>query len=520
MPVPEPRECRWDRYATFLAPGAQANEARAIEEGRFTFLNREETLGWPAVDWAAPGLPKLWQYNLHYFEWLWALGYSSARAGILDWIARHPLGRGQVGWEPYPTSLRLMNWLGVCFGKFRGRSREDHELQRALWGSVYLQAEWLRRNLETHLLGNHLLENGAALAFAGSCFEEEAWLENGIEILVEQIPEQILPDGMHFERSPMYHARVTYLLGLLAATKSELLKEIVDEPLKRMRQALAQLCHPDGDIALLNDSAFGIYNAPGELLGREAKAETGEWALPDAGYYGWRGEDGTYLVCDAGPIGPDYIPGHAHGDIFSFELSFKGRRLVVDSGVYDYVPGDMRRYCRSTRAHNTVEIDGQDQCEFWDAFRVGRRGRPRDVQWEPHAAGFRLSGWHDGYMRLAGAPKHRRTFVFDRLEGLEVSDVLSSRKPCAVKSRVHLCPSWRIARLGKTDATVECEGDALTIAFTGQGSLSVEDSFYCSEFGKYQENACLCFNTEAMGGPFGYRILFGDQPQCGTGCGR
>ena len=48
--------------------------------------------------------------------------------------------------------------------------------------------------------------------------------------------------------------------------------------------------------------------------------------MPDTGYYGARSADGHYVVCDAAPIGPDYNPGHAHGDLFSFELSLGGHR--------------------------------------------------------------------------------------------------------------------------------------------------------------------------------------------------
>ncbi|MDX9972400.1 MAG: alginate lyase family protein [FCB group bacterium] len=491
MPLPDMPECCWDRYATFPAPGAQGNEAKAIEEGRFTFLNREETLGWPPADWDVPGLPKLWQYNLHYSEWLWALGYPAARTAILDWIERHPLEKSRVGWEPYPTSLRIMNWCGVCFAKFRGRSREDHDFKRALWGSVYLQAEWLSRNLETHLLGNHLLENGAALAFVGSCFGQQAWLSKGMEILREQLPEQILSDGMHFERSPMYHSRVTYLLTLLSNTKHEALKQIVDDPLVRAREALARLCHPDGEIALFNDSAFRIYNPPRDLLGNASKQALGAWALPDAGYYGWRGADGSYLICDAGPIGPDYLPGHAHGDMFSFELSLKGHRVIVDSGVYDYVPGEMRSYCRSTRAHNTVEIDGQDQCEFWGAFRVARRGYPCNVQWGPAPDGFRLGAEHDGYRRLPGKPIHHRTFLWDGSGCLEITDRIQANRVITAVSRLHLDPACRITSMDKGEVRVEYPEGKFRISIGASGTFRQEESLYCPEFGRKEPNVAV-----------------------------
>jgi len=207
------------------------------------------------------------------------------------------------------------------------------------------------------------------------------------------------------------------------------------EKLSSIDSALAALHHPDGGIALLNDSALNLYTDPAELrqyIGRaigeatntkSQPANNQPFALNESGYFGARNASESYVICDAGPIGPDYLPGHAHGDIFSFELSLRGYRVIVDSGTHDYEVGEMRNYCRSTRAHNTIEIDNQDQCEFWGAFRVGRRGRPHDVRWEPlDGGGFRLSGWHDGYQHLPGAPTHRRTFVWHPQEVLMIKD--------------------------------------------------------------------------------------------------
>ena len=499
QPVPEMEAVRWAENRTFLAPGPPNNTTESIRAGDFVFLNHEEHLGWPPSDWNASALPRLWQYNLHYFDWLWGLEFASVREGILHWISRHPLGRRQVGWEAYPISLRLINWCAVCFGQFRAQTQADPEFMRALWHSIYLQAEWLLRHLEAHLLGNHLFENGAALAFVGSCFGGAAgarWLEEGLRILDREIPEQILPDGMHFERSPMYHVRITYLLRLLQDTGNDALCALVAEPLVRMRKALACLCHPDGGIALLNDSAFGVYPESSALLEGDCSQANGAWALPDAGYYGWRGDDGAYIVCDAGPIGPDYIPGHAHGDIFSFELSLKGQRVIVDSGVYDYVAGPMREYCRSTRAHNTIEINGADQCEFWGAFRVGKRGRPREVEWDADSDGFRLSAWHDGYARLPGGPVHRRTIQWEATKRLVVCDQIRSRQPVHTVSRLHFHPSCEIERVDAHNVNVRFPAGQIQIVLEGDGELRMEDAHYCPEFGRREPNIALAYAAD------------------------
>jgi uncharacterized heparinase superfamily protein len=492
QPAPADPGVRWNPGA-MPVPG-RAQDPAALAAGRFTFVNRSEDLGWPPR-WNDPALPRLWLYNLHYFEYLGSLPYEAGRALILDWIARHPLARGNAGWEPYPTSLRLVEWCAWLFAAHRAQAEADHALRERVWPSIWCQTEWLRRHLETHLRANHLLENAAALAVVGACFggPGESWLAQGLAWLDRELPEQMLRDGLHFERSPMYHARVVHVLDTLAATRAPELVRRVEPPLRAARTALAQLCHPDGEIALLNDSAFGIAPPPGEL-----DAPEGAFALRDAGYYGAR-STGHYLVCDAAPIGPDYNPGHAHGDLLSFELSLAGRRVVVDAGVHGYDGDPLRAWCRSTRAHNTVEVDGEDQCEFWGTFRVARRARPRDVVWSEQGDGFRLSAWHDGYERLPGRPRHERAFRWYSAGVLLVRDRVSASGPVRAVSRLHLHPDCAIEALSARVARVRHPDGVFQVAFDGDGELAAEASTYCPEFGIAIDTRALAFRVERAG---------------------
>ncbi len=501
----------------FLPPTAQNNLPADIRDGRFSFLNSAQYSGWPP-DWTCNSVPKLWLYNLHYLEYLWSLGFTESKTLVLDWIEKYPLQKKkQIGWEPYPTSLRLMNLCCLFFGRYGKQLRKDTAFLGKLWSSIFLQAQWLAKHLEWHLLGNHLFENAAALALVGSCFNgvvSDRWFHIGMSILAKEIPEQIPPDGMHFELSPMYHSRILYLTAILMATGNSQIRQLLTEPLVRMARALKCVCHPDGQIALLNDSAFGVYNRPEQLIDYCSKQvdeavldftdEYGSFSLPDAGYYGWRSEDGNYVICDTAPIGPDYMPGHAHADMLSFELSLKGRRVVVDSGVFDYEISPTRQYCRSTKAHNTIEIERQDQCEMWGAFRVARRGRPHNTKWTPTKNGFQLSALHDGYKRLKGSPVHYREFNWNKSGGLIVKDVITTSKPQSVVSRVHLHPDCQINQIEVSTAWVTYPEGDFRIIFSGNGRLSIEESFYCPEFGKKLENKALAYH--AFGGDIGISL--------------
>ncbi len=519
-PVPHFPGCVWKPLSDFLPPGKQQNRAVNILQGQMTFINQANSIGWMPA-WERKDLPKLWLYNLHYFEWLWAfdkLGeekyFANAKAVVQDWISRYTLSRGQHGWEPYPVSLRLMNWCAFFFGAHNSQTQDDAAFKEQIWTSLYMQAEWLTNHLEYHLLGNHLLENAAALALLGACFDGNAakrWRGIGLQLLQEQTREQILSDGLHFERSAMYHSRMVYLFLLLHNTGNAQIQGVVSPLLQKMFRALASVCHPDRQIALLNDSALGIYNEPvalfnyadamrcNQLNGEDAPR--GSWALPVTGYYGYYEDNGTYIVCDAGPIGPDYIPGHAHADTFSFELSLRGSRVIVDSGVYNYEVSAKRSFCRSTKAHNTVEIEGQDQSEMWDAFRVARRAYPHDVNWAAQPDGFHLSGWHDGYMRLAGKPMHYRTFHYRSGGHLMVADRVVSNRSVECRSILHLHPDCSGAVVENNTVTVMYPAGCFRISYTGNGRLECHDGIYCPEFNKQWKNQVLVFSWKSSESP-------------------
>ena len=287
----------------------------------FRFLNEDHELLRPS-DWNNPRWDKLWLYNLHYFDDLNAEAAESRLDRQMEimrrWILENPPGEGN-GWEPYPISLRVVNWIKWAL---RGGIPDKELLQ-----SLAVQVRFLRDRLEYHLLGNHLFANAKALVFAGAFFsgrEADEWLEEGLQILERQIPEQILDDGGHFERSPMYHCiileDVLDLINLGNVYNGVVLKKWDPVLLKLRRTAERMLCwletmsHPDREIVLFNDAAFGIAPSPAQLksyanqLCLDAFSGTAKEVthLPHTGYIRVRrGPVDTFI--DAGPCGPDYL---------------------------------------------------------------------------------------------------------------------------------------------------------------------------------------------------------------------
>ena len=485
---------------------AHAGGAR-LDATRFTAVGRTLELGDPP-DWELEA-PALWRFNLHYFAWLDALPRDEQRRLVLDWIERYPPSPLRPGWMPYPLSLRLRHWATLASDASGWPPPE----RARLVASIEAQAECLADTLEYHLRGNHLLESAITLKLLAACFRGPAvarWERRADAILAAELAEQFLLDGGHIERSPMYHAQLAHgLLDLL-----NVLPEADETRLRIERQIIgilgfvSAMRHPDGEIALFNDSAVGIAPEPAALLdyGRRLGLDAPEYAsrsFPETGYHVWRaGSDA--LIVDAGPIGPDYVPAHAHGDIFSFELSLEGRRVVVDGGTSSYETGAERDWARSTRAHNTVEIAGSDQAEFFGAFRVGRRGRPRDVAARVSAEGLQLSGWHDGYRRLAGRPIHRRELQLAAEAALLVWDTVESPVAQTAVSRVRFAPGARVRLEGKDSAAIEAGG--MTLALHSFGArLALEEGYYAQRFGERVPCPVLALYKDA-GPEFGYAL--------------
>ena len=78
---------------------------------------------------------------------------------------------------------------------------------------------------------------------------------------------------------------------------------------------------------------------------------------------------GDQLNFDVGKLAPDHLPPHAHADTLAVVAWFDGRPVLVDTGAYTYT-GPERDAFRGTAGHNTLELDGVDQCEFWGDFRL------------------------------------------------------------------------------------------------------------------------------------------------------
>ncbi|HPO14437.1 MAG TPA: alginate lyase family protein [Candidatus Hydrogenedentes bacterium] len=494
---------QWTRHSP-VSP----HSVDTLLQGQMTFLHHTESFG-RKYPWLRTDLPRLWRYNLHYFDYARMMAMAAAtrkKAGqrdwtlsiIQDWIRNNPPGT-DVAWDAFTIAARLMNWaLAEAVFHF------NDPLMRK---SFQQQARYLACSLEYDVRANHLLREAASLVLADSLLGGKRAMKH-LRLLESQVQEQILPDGGHYERSPMYHCQVMQDLILVYAIlrkKPAYLRDAIG----RMAEFLESILHPDGDIPLFGDSALGQY-APRTLihLARETtktpahSIQQGCYALLPSGFYVFsEAKSATRMIVKAGIAGPPYQLGHAHADAGSYEFCLGRDRIIVDSGVHGYAGSPFRHYSRSTHAHNIVSVNGSEQLELWGSFRVGRRMPPPQVTWRE------LEGMNELVIRQEAGPsfQHERRILQSHEGFWRISDAITGSGTIKMSSYVHFHPDvqvqetregWILTRDQVLLALVPLS-QSVAIELV-QGESSPQQGWYFPEFGLARPNPVLVFQTQGV----------------------
>jgi heparinase II/III-like protein len=417
-------------------------------------------------------LPRLAQAYALTGELRYAL---EVRLQVESWLDQCPTGRGPNWSSSLELAIRLINWSiawqllgGWDAALFAGR---QGEVFRERWlGGVYQHARAIVRRLSRYSsANNHLIGEAAGVWIAcvvWNCWPAmRAWGQRCKRILVQEALRQNAPDGGNREQAFAYQQFVLDFLllsGLAARAAGEDFPADYWRRIERMMEFTAAMMDAAGHVPMIGDAddgyvvrlaaqdGFDNYRsllASGALLfGRDDfAAQAGHlddktrWllggedrarfaaprvvlepprAFAHSGYYllgeqlGAAGE--VRLLVDAGPLGYLSLAAHGHADALSILLNIGGHEVLVDPGTYAYhTEPQWRRYFRSTRAHNTVSVDGCDQSRQSGNFMWSHHARARALRFEVTATRQRFVGEHDGYRRLADPVLHRREILYE-----------------------------------------------------------------------------------------------------------
>ena len=396
-----------------------------------------------------------------------------------NWVSPLELGIRLINWS--------IAWQLIGGSRARLFADEEGVAFRDRWlKSIYEQARMIVDNLSRFSsANNHLIGEAAGVYVAASTWpmwpQMRAWGERCREILEEECHRQNAPDGGNREQAFGYQTFVLdflLLAGLAARARGEDFSPVYWRRLEVMIDFLASMTSFSGQLPMIGDADDGYvvrlapepgFSPHGSLIATGAvlfdrpdlavKAGTADsktvtllgvgavrtlaklkqrgragfrprLQFTESGYYlmgsGFETPDEVRLLVDAGPLGYLSLAAHGHADALSLVLSIGDREILVDPGTYAYhTDPAWRRYFRSTRAHNTVGIDGEDQSQQAGNFMWTDHARARCIEFEAGASRQRFVGEHHGYERLEDPVVHRREIVYEAdRHAIEVSDLL------------------------------------------------------------------------------------------------
>ena len=401
----------------------------------------------------------------------------------------------------YTMALHIPNVL-IALELFGDAVEED--FRQTVYCELYSQYLYLQKHQEKHLLANHYFEDLKALIIASYLFKDDKKLNGYLKAFKKQCEEQILEDGVHYELSLMYHKLIledVMRIGMLAKQPDFPECNWIIPLIQKMTNACYFLEKGIGRTPLFNDAGDNVAKTC-EQLCLAAEKQFGikpeeKDSFEDSGYF--KLYDGNRaLIFDAGEIGVDYQPAHGHCDCLSFELSVDGKPLFVNSGTYEY-QGDLRKYFRTTRAHNTVEINGNEQSQCWGGFRVGKR-----ISRVHRAIG---DGFVEGgYRNYLGEEHQRRIALNNGI--MEVVDSVKAQEGVSVKSLLHIAPGYCV----EGDTIKEKSGNVIgKVILQNCEQKIVSDGelcYYAPEFSDLKIGTCLVFSWKADKDKHGYKIDF------------
>jgi hypothetical protein len=426
-----------------------------------------------------------------------------------SWLDACPFGKGMNWRSTLELGIRLINWVwALDLVRETGLPREPLR-SRILDSAFHHTWEIARRYSSGSSANNHLIGEAAgvfvATAYIPGLDTGRRLHEESRGILAREILRQTHGDGGGREQAIGYQLFVTQFFLVVDAVARAIghpMPKAFDVRLAQMLGFVGSMgqggdrlpSFGDADDGYVLDLGGGAgdrrpWLCAGALrfaspdLAREAGGfdETARWlvgrdaaarfealrlqggkgrlasaAFAESGYYLLQAEeregDATVsVVFDCGDIGFGSIAAHGHADALSFTLRAFGEDVLVDPGTYDYFSyPEWRRYFRSTRAHNTVEVDSRDQSSQEGPFLWGERARARCLSWEPRADGGRVSGEHDGYRGLADPVVHRRTLALGGTPpALVVTDEVLARVPHDVAVFFHAAETAGVTRIGE-----------------------------------------------------------------------
>ena len=462
----------------------------------FTFRGHPSVTLNPVLWDASPSGDRSWTWDLNRHMWFSTLGfaywytkderYAQTFVELSSlWIEENSPKIGRLPWDtPFEAAARLNAWVWAYFLFLHCMRWGDQEHLHFLM-ALGKMAEYLYQTIEYHSPGNHILLEAKALAICAQMFPEfigaRRWSAKAWRILRREIKVQICADGVHAERSTMYHRIIAGELSelwLICLRNNLPQTKKLGKIVKQMAEFQACIDQGNGHMPLFGDAyaddtyyrflAPFISTAIEKGLAPSNPLYEGDYnwwviefsepntsketilnitptlsskAFPVGGYFVSRfdlEQNANVLVWDCGPTGYYANRKHAHLDALSITISVAGIPLLMDPGTDE--SEQLKQALRCTGAHNTIRIDGIEQGILAKRGEIWKPPEARLLIWAVSPECDIMSGSHDGYGRLSEPVQHIRTIVTMHKRYWLIVDQLNGRGFHEAEQRFHIAP--------------------------------------------------------------------------------
>ena len=413
---------------------------------------------------------------------------------ISSWYQQNPLYSGIHYVSSMECALRIIS-LSISFDLMRTNLGSKVDEVSSLVGILITNhAEFITKRMSMHSsAGNHVLAESMGLIFAGLLFSEHpssrSWLSKGLKIFELEVDRQINHTGYGLEGASNYLIQIieyAFLCeALLKAYKRDIPQKI-SKALERGLKEVRSIYEKMGFMPIIgdSDSSFAVSFLFNEIFNKQERssgyeANTHLLAIADVS------QPLSLIFCN-GPLGMAPTYGHGHAHALSIQLFFNDEPVLSDPGTYSYTGHpSWREYFRSTKAHNTINVNDKDQAQQELLFLWSKPYQCRNIAFEKFEDCYICISEHNGY--IDEGVLHRRLIIFSTNKGLYVKDFLISS--CAYKAE--LC--WNVNFLldrhkiyNSSDCLLEFEIKSSTSDNTLTNNYGIEDGWYSSSYNKKQ----------------------------------
>ena len=479
-----------------------------------------------------------------------------AKEIIQEWMIANPVCRGPNWVCAMDVALRGISLVWLFQACKNSDAWAQPEFLESLIKQFILHAKFIDTNLEyADVNGNHLTADLAGLTVLGITMGgagiSERWVKRSWGLLKDELPKQVLSDGVCFEASLPYHRLVAELFLLPVLARQNVGLNVDDAYLKRLKLMeifTAAATRPDGTVPvwgdaddgralplgtqLINDHQYLVetlktINSPLKApcydetlwwlgVGNNTEAIADEpisSSFDDAGVFVMR-DGSNHIFADVGPVGMDGRGGHGHNDCLSFCATLEGVPLIIDPGAYVYTADwQARNHFRGTAAHNTPQIDGEEINRFVrpEYLWVLRNDAVPEVrQWSTSEDTDLLVGAHSGYQRLQSPVTPIRTIMLDKTTNcLFITDVFEGTAEHTVRIPYTFAPDieidpfssgvWRISNQTTSFLAISSAPDTW--------SGTIESASFSPSYGVVEDVTSLVFERTGILSPIAFSII-------------